>query len=163
MYGNVLSENANIIQALVPLGRELAGGTAVINVSLQHSITFIIQMGAGGAGTTVVTIEACDNIVPDQQTAIPFRYRRMIGGTNAWGALIVEDAAGFTTEANANDMYEITVDPAEVTNAIVNDARDNQYVRLFMASAVATPVEVGIIAILPRQAYPQETPISAIV
>lgn len=163
MFGNVLSQNANIVQAMVPLLRAMNLSTDVINVALQHSITFLVTMGAGGTGTTQITIEACDDVTPNNQTAIPFQYRRMIGGTNAWGDLTVALAAGFPTIANVDDLWEITVDPAEVTNAIVNAARDNHYVRLTMAQIDATAVNVGVIAILPRQRYPQETPISAIV
>lgn len=163
MYGNILSENANIVHALTPLLRALNGSTDVINISLQHSLTFIVQKGAGAVGTTTITVEACDDVVPTNTTAIPFQYRRMIGGTNTWGALTVATAAGFATTANADDEYEISVDPAEVTAALVNAARGNQYVRLTMTQINATACNVGIIAILPRQRYPQQVPISAIV
>jgi len=60
-------------------------------------------------------------------------------------------------------MYEISVDPAEVTAATVNGATGNHYVRLTMTQVDATAVLVGIIAILPRQVYDQQVPISAIV
>ncbi len=163
MYGNVLSENANIIQALPPDSAALNTASDVINVALQHTVTFILQKGDGAVGTATLTVEACDDVVPTNQTAIPFQYRRMVGGTNAWGALTVATAAGFATTANADDMYEITVDPSEVTNAIVNAARGNHYVRLDLTQIDATACDHGVIAILPRQRYPQETPISAIV
>lgn len=163
MKGLVFSENANIIQGLEPASRALNTASDVINVANQHSVTFLIHKGAGAVGTGTVTVLACDNVTPSNTTAIPFRYRRMIGGTNAWGALTVATAAGFVTTANANDMYEITVDPSEVTAATVNAATGNHYVRLSIAQVDATAVLYGIVAILPLQRYPQETPISAIV
>ena len=159
----VFTENANIIQALQPDERAMNTDSDVINVRNQHSVTFILQKGAGAVGTATITVEACDTVGPANTTAIPFRYRRMIGGTNAWGAVTVATAVGFVTTANANDMYEITVDPAEVTAATVNAATGNHYVRLNVAQVNATVVDYGIIAILPKQRYPQETPISAIV
>ena len=163
MYGNIFTENANIIQALEPASRAMNGSTDIINVALQHAITFVIQKGAGAVGTATVTVDACDTVGPGNTTAIPFQYRRMIGGTNTWGALTVATAAGFVTTANANDMYEISVDPAEVTAATVNAATGNHYVRLTMTQVDATNVLIGIIAILPRQVYDQQVPISAIV
>jgi len=87
----------------------------------------------------------------------------MIGGTNTWGALTVATAVGFATIANADDEYEISVDSAEVTAAIVNGARGNQYVRVTLTQIDATACNVGIICILPRQRYKQQVPISAIV
>jgi len=163
MDGNILTENMNVVHALTPLLRAMNVSTDVINISLQHCATFIIQKGAVAAGTATITIEACDDVVPNNTTAIPFQYRRMVGGTNTWGALTVATAAGFVSIANADDEYEISVDVAEVTNAIVNAARGNQYVRLTMAQVDATQVNIGIICILPRQRYKQQVPISAIV
>ena len=163
MDGNILTENMNVVHALTPLQRALNVSTNVINIALQHCATFIIQKGEGAVGTTTVTIDACDDVVPNNTTAIPFQYRRMIGGTNTWGALTVATAVGFVTTANADDEYEISVDSAEVTNAIVNGARGNHYVRLTMTQVNATVCTVGIICILPRQRYKQQVPISAIV
>jgi len=162
MFGNVLTENANIVQGLPPASAAMTLDSDVINVANQHSVTFIIHKGAGAVGTGTVTVQACDTVGPGNTTAIPFQYRRMVGTGNAWGALTVATAAGFVTTASANDLYEITVDPAEVTNAIVNAARGNHFVRLHIVQVDATAVLCGILVILPRQRYPQETPISAI-
>jgi len=163
MYGNIFTENANVVQGLPPASAAMTLDSDVINVTNQHSATFIIHKGAGAVGTGTVTVQACDTVGPGNILAIPFRYRRMIGTGNTWGALTVATNAGFVTTAAANDLYEITVDPAEVTNAIVNGARGNHFVRLHIVQVDATAVLCGILAILPRQAYPQEIPVSAIV
>lgn len=164
MKGNIFSENANICVGFPPADlAAIACDSDVINTANQHCVTFILIKGAGAVGTGTVTVQACDDVTPTNQTAIPFRWRRMVGTGNTWGALNVATAAGFVTIAAANDLYEISVDPAEVTSAIVNGARGNSYVRLHIVSVDATTVNRAILVILPRQRYPQEIPISAIV
>ena len=150
MYGNIFTENAHIVMGLVPDSRALNGSSDVINISLHHSLTFLLVKGPGAVGTTTLTVEACDTVGPANQTAIPFQYRRNIGGTDTWGALTVATAVGFATTANANDIYEISVDPAEVTNAVVNAARNNPYVRLTMTQINATVCDCCIVVLLPR-------------
>lgn len=163
MFGNVLTENAHIVMGLVPDSRALNGSSDVINVANQHTVTFLLVKGPGAVGTTTITVDACDDVVPSNTTAIPFKYRRNIGGTDTWGALTTATNVGFATTANANDIYEITVDPAEVTNATVNAARGNHYVQLTMTQIDATVCDCCILVILPRQRYPQEVPMTAIV
>jgi len=63
MDGNILTENMNVVHALTPLLRAMNVSTDVINISLQHCATFIIQKGAGAVGTATVTVEACDTVV----------------------------------------------------------------------------------------------------
>lgn len=163
MNGYIFSENANIVQGFPPADlAAIACDSDVINVTNQHCVTFILIKGAGAVGTGTVTVQACDDVTPSNTTAIPFQYRRMVGTGNTWGALTVATAAGFVTTAAANDLYEITVDPAEVTNATVNALRNNHFVRLHIVSVDATAVNRAILVILPAQRYPQETPISAI-
>ncbi len=163
MDGNIFTENAHIVMGLAPDSRALNGSSDVINVENQHCVTFLLVKGPGGAGTTTITIGACDDVTPSNAAAIPFQYRRNIGGTDTWGALTVATAAGFATTANANDIYEISVDPAEVTNAIVNGARGNRYVRLTMTQIDATACDCCILVLLPRQRYKQQVPMTVLV
>ena len=163
MYGNIFTENAHIVMGLDPDSRALNGSSDVINVANQHSVTFLLVKGPGAVGTTTITVEACNTVGPANTTAIPFRYRRQIGGTDTWGALTVATAVGFVTTANADDIYEISVDPQEIVNAVVNAARGNHYVRLTMTQVDATVCDCCILVILPRQRYPQEVPMTAIV
>jgi len=164
MDGNIFTENANMCVGFPPADlAAIACDSDVINVANQHSVTFVLIKGAGAVGTGTVTVQACDDVTPNNTTAIPFQYRRMVGTGNTWGALTVATNAGFATTAAINDLYEITVDVAEVTNAIVNATRGNHYVRLHIVSVDATTVNRAILVILPRQRYKQQVPISAIV
>lgn len=163
MKGNIFTENAHIVMGLVPDSRALNGSSDVINVSLQHSVTALLVKGPGAVGTTTLTVEACDDVAPSNTTAIPFQYRRQVGGTDTWGALTVATAVGFATTANANDMYEISIDPAEVTAALVNAARGNHYVRITLTQIDATACDCCIVFVLPRQRYDQQVPITVLV
>ena len=91
------------------------------------------------------------------------RFQRQdVGGTDTWGALTVATAAGFVTTANANDIYEISIDPAEVTAAVVNAARGNHYVRVTLTQVNATVCDCCIVFVLPRQRYDQQVPITVL-
>lgn len=163
MDGNIFTENAHIALALEPDSRALNGSTDVFNVANQHTVTFILTKGPGATGTTTITVEACDDVVPSNTTAIPFQYRRQVGGTDTWGALTVATAVGFATTANANDMYEISVDPQEIINTVVNATRGHHFVRLTMTQIVADACDCAILAIFPRQRFKQQVPMTVLV
>jgi len=163
MYGNIFTQNGHLVQGLVPDSRAMNASSDVINLAHQHNLTFLLIKGAGATGTATITVEACDDVTPSNTTAIPFKYRRNVGGTDTWGALTDALAAGFVTTANANDMYEISVDPAEVIRATVNGTIENHYVRMTMTQVVADAVDCTILVILPRQGYPQDVPLTVLV
>jgi len=161
---DVVTERGNIVNVLVPASRALNTSTSVVNLESNGSCSFLIQKGAGAVGTTTVTVLACDDTTPSNTAAIPFRYRRMVGATNAnaWGALTAATTAGFVTTAAADDMYEIIVDPSDVAAATVNGTTGHGFVRLGMTQVDATVCLVGVVAILGQPRYASATPITAV-
>lgn len=100
---------------------------------------FMIYKGVGLTGTSLITIDACDTIVPGATTAVPFRYR-ICTATDAWGAWTAATAAGFTTTVGSSQMYEIRVDAADV------GAAGYGYVRLTAVEVANNPVLGGVLA-----------------
>jgi len=158
-----LTEDGHVINALVPLERAMNTSSDVISVENYNQLSFILQKGTGALGTGTVTVDACDNNTPSNTAKIPYKYRRQVGGTDTWGAITNRTAAeSFATTANADDMYQIIVDPADVTNATVNGAKNNHWVRLSVVQVDATVVNYGIVAVLQCARYGKAVPLSAI-
>ena len=95
------------VQGIVPVANAFAGTVATAILEVQgEGVLFTIIKGAGGAGTSVITVLACDDIVPTTTHAVAFKYR--IQTTNdVWGAWTEGTTAGFTTTAGANQLYQI--------------------------------------------------------
>ena len=158
-----LTESGHVINALVPLSRAMNTSSDVVSVENYNQLSFLIVKGAGAVGTATITVEACDNNTPSNQAKIPFKYRRQISPTDIWGAVTERSAAeSFATVAHADDMYEIIVDPADVSNAVVNGARNYHWVRLSVVQVVATAATYGVVAILLSARYGKAVPLSAI-
>jgi hypothetical protein len=160
---DVLTERVHVLSALVPLSRAMNTNSDIVNLTNYQSCSFIIQKGAGGVGTATITVDACDNTTPSNTAKAPFKYRRNIGGTDTWGAITARTASqSFVTTANANDMYEIIVDPAEIGAVAVNSTYGNRFCRVSVAQVDATAVDYGILAVLGTPRYPQNVPITGI-
>lgn len=119
--------------------------TDIVNLGEYNRATFIITVGVGATGTTVVTTEACDDTTPTTATAIAFRYR--ISTTfGVWGAWTAATTSGFTTTAGSSNAYIV-----EVTSSELPDG--SPYVRLQTTEAVDSPVDAGIECILSEPLY----------
>ena len=122
----------------------------IMNMEEWRDCIFVIQKGAGAAGTATITIESCDTVVPGTATPIIFKYRIMTKATDTWGAWTDATTAGFTTTAGADDAYEIWV------QAI--DLGDDKYVRMQCTEVADGGCDGGIVAILFNPRYPQSVP-----
>ena len=88
--------------------------TDIVEV-LGEGVLFEVTKGVGDTGTSTLTIQACDTIVPGNTTAVAFMYR--ISTTpDIWGAWTQATAAGFATTAGANQMYQLYADAAELAS-----------------------------------------------
>jgi len=106
---------------------------------------FIVHWGVGTTGTTLITVEACDDVTPSNVSAIAFYYRVTVAGA-APGAITAAAAAGFTTTAGSNQVIEIEF-PAENLNA-----SGYSYVRLTAVEQTNDPLLGGVLfqALEPR-------------
>ena len=120
----------------------------IVNMKLWNHVEFILWWGVGATGTQTITVEACDDVVPTNTSAIPFLSRSIPGGTNVPTALTRRAAAGFTTTAGSSQIIICEVD------AEMLDASGYGFVRLTTVEVVNSPVLGGILIRLsePRQA-----------
>ena len=114
-YGVNLAEEGHIVNILAPV--DINGGKScdVFSMANYSHATIILQLGVTG-GTSVVTLEECDNFDPTTDTAIAFNY--YIETTAAGDTLAARTAvtsSGFTTSANDGITYVIEVDADELS------------------------------------------------
>lgn len=134
-----LLNNLHFIKGLDPVADAFSGTVAsdVVDLANHGSALFLIYKGVGVTGTSTITVEACDDIVPTNTTAIPF-FSKNITSTDVQGNVTARAAAGFTTTAGSSQMYAVQVAAEEVANA------GYRYVRLKAVEVVDSPVLGGI-------------------
>lgn len=155
----MLSECCKFVTGLAPVADAFAGASVasdVINMESYQGVTFIVYKGVGTTGTSTITVEACDDVVPTNTSTIPFRYRRQQDTDNITGALTTAAATGFVTTAGSAEIYIIEVDVAELAKVGYG------YVRLAAAESANDPVLGGILAILHTPRYARSVLVPAI-
>ena len=100
---------------------------------------FIVYVGVGATGTSVITVESCDDFVPTNTTAIPFWSREILTGDTD-GAITRRAAAGFTTTAGSSKIVCVEVDAKDLPAGEPN-------VRLHLVESVNSPVLGGIMVV----------------
>lgn len=148
----------HVVNALVPVADAFAGTkySNVINMKDWNHIQFVIQKAAGAVGTATITVEACDDVVPTNVSAVPFKYQACTVG-DTFGALTEAPVAGFAVTAGSNQLYKVEVDADALS------ASKYGYIRLKSVEVVVGAVLGGIIAVLTEPRYGREVPDSAIV
>jgi hypothetical protein len=149
----------HIVNALPPVADAFAGTvySDIINMKNWNHIQFIVQRGAAaGAGTAVLTVEACDDVSGSNVVALPFTYQVCTSG-DTFGAITKAAAAGFTAVAGANAMFKVDVDAAEMGSTGYN------YIRLKSVEGTDAAYVGNILAVLTEARFEQEIPDSAIV
>jgi hypothetical protein len=146
---DILTQNTHIIPVKAAVADAFAGtlNTDIINMKNAKRCTFLMHWGVGATGTTVVTVDACDDVIASNTTAIAFNYKRLNAAADpatedTWGALTAATASGFTTIAGSYQMYAIEIDAAVVA------ATGYGFVRLTCTESVDNPLLGGVIAIL---------------
>ena len=131
--------NLHFVKGLDPVADAFAGTVTsdVVDLSNHQSALFIIHKGVGATGTSTITVEACDDIVPTNFVAVPF-YSKNITATDVQGAVTPRTATGFVTTAGSSQMYAIQVHAEELANV------GYRYVRLKAVEVVDSPVLGGI-------------------
>jgi hypothetical protein len=142
-----LSENAKILTVLQPDADRYDSDPAsdIVFMGDHDHVTFILAEGAGGTGTTVITVEECTDNAGTGAAAIAFKYREM-ATIDVLGAMTDAAAAGFTTTAGANKVIVIEVPAASLSDG-------SPYVRVQTTESVDGAVDAGMIAILSGGRY----------
>jgi hypothetical protein len=134
-----LLNNLHFIKGLDPVADAFSGTAVsdVVDLANHQSAIFIVYKGVGTTGTSTITVEACDDVVPTTTVAIPF-YSKSITSTDVQGALTARAAAGFATTAGSSQIYVVQVAAEELA------AAGYQFVRLKAVEVVDSPVLGGI-------------------
>ena len=151
-----LLEKLHIVPGIYPVADFMAGTvqTDILKCESAVGVVFWIFRGDATAGTETgtVTVQACDDVTPTNNTAVSFQYR--ISTTpDIWGNWAqATAAAGFTMTAGDNQVYEVFVPAANLA------ALGYAYVRLQIVEVINDPV-VG--AILMAVVKPRYQPVPA--
>jgi hypothetical protein len=147
---SIFSELNKIVMALAPDADRYNGDPAsdVVALDKYNHATFILQEGEGGTGTAAITVEACDDFVPTNPVAIPFKYKVCTTG-DTFGAVQSATASGVTPAAGANKQVAIEVDARSLPEGY-NKCRAK------LTEGVNSPVDAGMICILSEPRYAQE-------
>jgi hypothetical protein len=130
--------DAHIVQGQAPVADAYDGDPATdIVQAAGEGVLFFVQEGVGTTGTMTLTIEACDDTTPSNTTAVPFIYRTNTT-SDTWSAWTAATAAGFTTTAGSNHLYQAYVDTAELAE------EGYGYVRGQMTESVNAAVLAGV-------------------
>lgn len=118
----------------------------VMDMSEYGQCSWLVHSGVGATGTSTITVNACDDIVPTTESAVPFWYRQY--GVGASGAASVEGSvtlattAGFLTTAGTGRLIILTVTADQMAST------GYRYVRAKFVEGTASAVLGGVIAVL---------------
>lgn len=151
-------EQGHAEMGLAPVADAFAGTvySDVINMRDHERIRFTVLWGVGATGTSTFTVEACDDVVPTNVSAIPFRYRVTVAAA-APGAITAALAAGFLSTAGSNQIIEIEV----MAEALV--ASGYSFIRLKAVEGTASARLGGILVNVFEPKFLSGTYISAVV
>lgn len=130
-----IAEVTHLGIGLSPLADAFAGTvySDVINMKDFGKCRFIVAGGVGATGTSLFTVEACDDTVPTNVSAVPFYYRQHTSN-DVGGTLTAATASGFTNTAGADRLITIEVDAGALL------ASGYGYVRLKAVEQTDSPV-----------------------
>lgn len=161
-----LMQEVHAVLAMPFIADSYTGGRSgqVISMKGCDHITFMIEEGAGGTGTATITVDACDDFVPTNPTAMAFRYKVMqtASGGDTWSTYTWATASGYATVAGANKQIAIDIDAAELETMANANGRAFPNIRLSFAAGTAGACVGGAVAILSRTRYKQDVPPTAL-
>ena len=155
----ILSEEVlHFVKGLDPVADAFDGTvySDVVDARNYGTTHFIVFKGVGTTGTSTITVQACDDIVPTTRSAVAFRSRRCANSADTAGALTARTSAGFDTTAGSSELYVIEVDNTALA------AAGYGYVQLKMVEVVNSPVVGCILVAMGNARYPSASQESAI-
>lgn len=120
----------------------------VVDMKDWNSCLFIVHWGVGATGTTTLTVNACDDIVPTTESAVPFWYKRISSG-DVEGTLTLAATTGFLTTAGSAQIYLVEIKKEQLA------ASGYRYCRLKCVEGTDSPILGGIIVLQGNPVYPQ--------
>jgi len=148
------------VKGIDPIADGFAGTkySDVISMKEHKNCTFLIYKGVSTGGTDdgVITVQACDDVVPSNRTAIPFSYQKINTGDTP-GAITAVAATGFSITAGSSQIIAVYVNASDLTSTGYG------YVQLKQVEVTNDPVVVGVVAILSEGKFEEEVPNTAIV
>lgn len=140
MLHGLAMEQTVVVKGLDPVANAFAGTvhSDVVNMARLDKVLFFIYKAVGATGTATITVNACDDVVPTNRTAIAFKYRRCCNTTDAQGTITQATTAGFNTTAGSSEIYVIEVNKEDLA------ASGYGYVELTSVEVVASAVLGGI-------------------
>ncbi len=96
----------------------------VVNMSQHNRCRFITHWGVGTTGIIKFTVQACDDVVPSNTSAIPFHYRITLNGTKPGAITAATASAGVSNAAGSAQIIECEIAAAALL------ASGYKYVRL---------------------------------
>ena len=148
----LLTEITHLVKGIDPIADAFSGTVRsdVVNMKNVGKARFLIHCGVGATGTSTITMEASDDAVPTNVTAIPFKYRQVLSGDTP-GALTQATTAGFTTTAGSSKVIEVEVDASDMASTGYG------YLSLKAVEVVDSPVLGGILIELYDLRYSRNT------
>ena len=148
---NLLMEQLKFAKGLDPVADAFDNATVpvsdVVSMRGYGNCLWLIYIGVGATGTSTLTIEACDNVTPSNQTAIVFWYREILA-TDVEGTLTKATTSGFTTTAGSSKIILLEAKADDVAAATVNSLTGNEFVRLKQTAEPVNSAVLGGIAII---------------
>jgi hypothetical protein len=147
-----IHESIRVVKGLDPVADAFASTVYSDVVSLEDNdaVLFLVVKGVGTTGTSTVTVQACDDFVPTNRTAVAFRYRRSCNTADTQGALTAATSAGFATTAGSSEIYEIYVRKEDLASTGYAN------VQLKMVEVADDPVLGGIVIVMLAPNYAED-------
>lgn len=133
-------EGFQLIKGLDPVADAFAGtvSTDVVDMSEFSEVAFVRYDGVGTTGTSTVTVEACDDIVPTNTSAVAYHSRSITTGDTE-GAITAVAATGYDTAAGSS-KFEVAIIREDALAA-----SGYRYVRAHYVEVVNSPVLGGVL------------------
>jgi hypothetical protein len=112
----------------------------VVSLKNHNRVRFLVNWGVGTTGTIKFTINACDDVVPTNETAVPFSYRVSAQAGTIGVPTITTASAGFTNTAGSNQIVELEVSAEDLI------ASGYTYCRVKLDEVVDSAILGGILA-----------------
>src|SRR3990167_509076 len=141
----LMMENLHFAKGIAPIADAFAGTVRsdVYSMRGHGRGLFVIYCGVGTTGTSTLTVNACDDVVPTTRTAVPFWYRHILTGDTP-SAIRRATAAGFVTTAGSSKIILVEVDAKDLAAVT---ASDRGFVELTAIESVNDPVLGGVMFI----------------
>jgi hypothetical protein len=145
-----LIQQLHFVKGLDPVADyNAAGGTGpqysdVVEMKNFESTVFVLYKGVatGGTATGTLTVEACDDFVPTNVTAVPFFYKQTLASTDVPSALTKATTSGYAATAGSSQLQCVEVRFGDLASTGYTK------VRLKVAETVNDPVVGAILVIM---------------